>query len=108
MDSTHALKGLLVVAIVFFATVMAIGLVAMPDDPTNGPVTRPAGTPGYTHEELQRAADMTQQMSAPSANTGSPIHASDEQLALSHSAGYVQAVEQHQSDIDRMLAQGTP
>ena len=107
MDSMHALKGLLAVAVLFFASVIAIGLVAA-GDPDNRSAIRPTGTSGYTHEELQRAADMTQQMSAPNANTGSPIHIYDEQLARSQSAGYVQAVEQHQSDIDRMLAQGTP
>jgi len=51
---------------------------------------------------------MTEQMSTPNANTDSQYHAGDEQLERSQSAGYVQAVEQHQADIKRMLARGTP
>ena len=108
MDPTRALKILLIVALVFFGSVITLGVVTTPDDVTNGPATRPAAVSGYTHDELQRAADMTQQMSTPNANTGSPIHAGDEQLARSQSPGYVRAVEQHQAAIDRMLANGTP
>lgn len=108
MDSTRALKRLLFLAVAFFASVITLGLVTAPDDETNGPATRPSAVSSYSHNELQRAADMTDQMSAPSANTGSQAHAGDEQLQRSQDPGYVDALEQHQADLDRMLAQGTP
>jgi hypothetical protein len=41
-------------------------------------------------------------------NTDSPVHANDEQLVRSQDPGYVRALEQHQADIDRMLARGNP
>ncbi len=108
MDSTRALKTLMFVAVAVFGSIITLGLVTTTDNPAHRPPTRPAATAGYSHDELQRAADMTQQMSAPGANTSSSIHANDEQLARSQSPGYVQAVERHQADINRMLAEGTP
>lgn len=109
MDSTRALKRLLFLAIVVVGSALTLGILATPDDPTEAPTTRPAPVAGYTHDELQRAADMTDQMSAPSANTGSPAHAQDEQLRRSlHDPGYVEALEQHQAGLDQMLARRTP
>ena len=108
MDANRALKRLLIVAVVLVGSMVTVGLVSGPGDTTSGPSTRPAEGPGYSHNELQRAADMTQQMSTPNANTDSQYHAGDEQLERSQSTGYVQAVEQHQADIDRMLGRGTP
>lgn len=108
MDSTRAVKGLLVGAALFFGSVVTLGVITAPDDAAGVPPPRPAVS-GYSHDDLQQAADMTQQMSAPNANTGSPVHANDDELVRSlNVAGYVQAVEQHQADIDRMLARGTP
>jgi hypothetical protein len=108
MDSTRALKRLLFVAVAFFGSVITLGVVTTPDDAPSRPATRPAVVAGFSHDQLQRDADMTQQMSAPSANTGSQAHRNDGQLDRSQSPGYVEALEQHQADIDRMLAQGTP
>jgi hypothetical protein len=109
MDSTRALKRLLFLAVAVFVSVIILGVVAEPDDASDGPATRPAVASGYSHDELQRAANMTQQMSAPSANTGSQAHADDEQLRRSQQdPGYVGALEQHQAGLDAMLARGTP
>jgi len=108
MDSTRALKRLLFLAVAVIGSVIILGVVATPDDPANGPPTSPAVVADSSHEQLQRDADMTQQMSAPSANTGSQAHRNDGQLDRSQSPGYVATLEQHQADIDRMLAQGTP
>jgi hypothetical protein len=107
MDANRALKRLLIVAVVLVGSMVAASLVSGPGD-TIGPSTRPAAGAGFSHNELQRAADMTQQMSTPNANTDSQYHAGDEQLGRSQSTGYVQAVEQHQADINRMLGRGTP
>lgn len=104
MEANRTVKKLLIVAAGLFGLMVTVGVLDGPGDPTN----RPPTAPGYSHEELQRAADMTQQMSTPVANTGSTYHARDEQLQRSSSAGYVRAVEQHQTDIDRMLARETP
>jgi hypothetical protein len=108
MDSARALKRLLFLAIAFFVSVVMLGVAITPDDTNNGPTTRPATVSVYSHDELQRAADMTEQMSAPGANTGSQAHADDEQLQRSQDPGYAAALEQHQADLDRMLARETP
>jgi hypothetical protein len=109
IDSTRALKRLLFLAVGVFVSVIILGVVAEPDDASDRPATRPAVGSGYSHDELERAANMTQQMSAPSANTGSQAHADDEQLRRSQQdPGYVGALEQHQAGLDAMLARGTP
>jgi hypothetical protein len=109
MDSTRALKRLLFLAIVVVGSALTLGILATPTDPTGEPATRPAPVAGYTHDELQRGADMTDQMSAASANTGSPAHTQDEQLRRSqHDPGYVEALEEHQAGLDQMLARRTP
>lgn len=73
-----------------------------------GPVpSGPAAVSG-SHETLQNDADMTQRMSTPNADTGSPAHRGDDQLARSQNEGYVRALEEHQAQIDRMLARETP
>lgn len=108
MDADRTLKRLLIVAVAFLGLVITVGVVSGPGDATRGPSSPPAAGTSYSHDELQRAANMTQQMSTPNANTDSQYHAGDEQLERSQSAGYVQAVEQHQAGIDRMLGRGTP
>lgn len=57
------------------------------------------------HDTLQRDADMTQRMSAPSAS-GPMFNGQirDAQLDHSQSPAFIKALEQHQADIDRMLA----
>ena len=106
MDANRILTRLLIIAVAFLGLVITVGVVSGPDDTTNGRSSGPAAV--YSHNELQRAANMTQQMSTPNANTDSQYHAGDEQLQRSSSTGYVRAVEQHQADIDRRLARGTP
>ena len=106
MDSTRVLKRLLFVAVAFFGSVITLGALTTPDDAPDP--ARPAAVAGIPHDQLQADADMTQQMSAPNANTGSQAHRNDGQLDRSQSPGYVAALEQHQADIDRMLARGTP
>ena len=108
MDSTRALKRLLFVAVAFFGSVITLGVVTAPDDVPDRPATRRAVVAGSSHDQLQSDANMTQQMSAPSANTGSQAHRNDAQLDRSQSPGYLAELEQHQADIDRMLARGTP
>lgn len=105
MDANRILKRLLVIAVAFLGLVITVSAVSGPGEATPG---RSSGAAVYSHNELQRAANMTQQMSTPNANTDSPYHTGDEQLQRSSNSGYVRAVEQHQADIDRMLARGTP
>lgn len=56
------------------------------------------------HEELQVDAFMIEQMSTPSADTARQNHRRDQQLERSRDPGYLAALEQHQSDLNRMLA----
>jgi hypothetical protein len=51
---------------------------------------------------------MTQQMSAPSANTSAQVHRVDEQLARSQSPAYLQSLEEHQAGLAQMLAEPAP
>ena len=69
---------------------------------------RPAPEPAaVSHELLQNDANMTEQMSTPNASLG-PNHQQDAQLERSQESNYVRLLEQHQADVDRMLAQPTP
>jgi hypothetical protein len=99
------LRRLMVAAVVVF---VGLGLAttrgAGPDQPSNTPDTYT----GYTHEELQLDANMTQRMSVANANTDSQIHSRDPQLVRSQDPNYVRALEQHQADVDRMLARQNP
>ncbi len=74
----------------------------------NGVTTNGPSSSTVSHATLQGDANMTQQMSAPTAATGAPVHGDDPQLRRSQSSAYVRALEQHQADINRMLAQGAP
>ena len=94
------LKRLLVGVIVLF---VGLGLTT-----TRGPDDRPPASPAtqseYSHEVLQIDAAMTQQMSIPNADTGRQNHRTDPQLLRSSNENYLRSLEQHQADIDRMLA----
>lgn len=78
-----------------------------PDDPA-GSKPPASVTATYTHEVRQSDADMTQQMSAPSANTSAQFHRDDEQLVRSQNSAYLRALEQHQAGLHQMLANPTP
>lgn len=101
------MKKLVIVAVLFFGSVIALGLASEPDTTPAPASSTPGG--GYSHELLQRDANMTQRMSSPTAN--GPMQSGqvrDEQLDHSQNPAFVRALEQHQSDIDRMLARPTP
>ena len=87
-------------------TIVGLVSLTMPDDPASpGP---PASVVApYPHELLQSDADMTQQMSAPSANTSAQFHRDDDQLVRSRNSAYLRALEQHQAGLDQMLANPT-
>jgi hypothetical protein len=108
MTAHPGLKRTLVVAVLLIGSLVTLEIATGPNDPPGSRVGRPAAT-SYSHDELQRAADMAQRMSAPNANSDHPVHRDDEQLRRSRDdPGYVDALEWHQADIDRMLAQGRP
>lgn len=87
--------------------VVGLASLTTPDEPAGS--TSPASvTASYSHEVLQSDADMTQQMSAPSANTSAQFHRDDEQLVRSQNSAYLHALEQHQAGLDQMLADPTP
>lgn len=90
----------------FLGSVVALQVFYATDD--TGPVPRGPAVVSSSHETLQNDADMTQRMSTPNADTGSAAHRSDAQLERSQSSGYVRALEQHQAQIDQMLARGAP
>lgn len=108
MDPNRAVKKLMFVTVAFFGSVITVGLVTAPDDAPNGPTSSWGTAATYSHDQLRRDANMTQQMSTPNPNTGSQYHANDGQLDRSQNAGYVAALEQHQADIDQMLGRGAP
>lgn len=95
----------MVSAVVVF---VGLGLATTRDDRPDRAPTSPGTTYGYTHEELQLDTNMTQQMSTANAETGSQSHRRDAQLAQSQDPNYVRALEQHQAEIDRMLARRNP
>jgi len=96
------MKKLLIVSVLFFGSVIAIGVASEPDAT---PTPAPSSSAGYSHELLQRDADMTQRMSSPMAD--GPMQRGqvrDQQLDHSQDPAFVRALEDHQADIDRMLA----
>lgn len=98
------MKKLLLVATLLFGTAFGLGLASEPDG-TSTKATTISGGSTYSHELLQRDATMTQRMSTP--NADGPMQRGevyDAQLDHSQSPGFVRALEQHQADIDRMLA----
>jgi hypothetical protein len=104
----EAFTKLLAGAALTLGSIVALSAVAQPDERPDQRARPSAAGSIYSHEDLQRAADMTQQMSATGANTASRHHLDDEQLSGSRSLAYLQALERHQSDIDRMLARPSP
>ncbi|MFP5487039.1 MAG: hypothetical protein ACLGHQ_01865 [Acidimicrobiia bacterium] len=57
------------------------------------------------HDTLEQDALMTQRMAAP--NAAGPMftgQVQDDQLVHSQNPGFVRALEEHQANIDRMLA----
>lgn len=130
MNEMRALKRVLVGLALWSGLVVGIG-VGSSDDAGPAPAspvavtvtlttaTPPTATPptptppaasvrADAHDTLQRDAEMTQRMSAPTAS--GPMFSGqirDEQLDHSQSPGFVKALEQHQADIDRMLARPT-
>ena len=98
------MRKLLIVATLFFALVIGVGLAAQPDE-SPARATSTSGASTYSHDQLQRDAQMTQQMSA--SNADGPMQRGDvrdSQLDHSQNPAFVRALEQHQADIDRMLA----
>jgi hypothetical protein len=75
---------------------------------TRGPDDRapalPATRSEYSHEVLQIDEAMTQQMSIPTADTRRHNHRADPHLSRSSDENYLRSLEQHQAEIDRMLA----
>ena len=98
------MRKLLIVATLFLGTVIGVGLTSEPDGTPARPATSSGGST-YSHELLQRDAEMTQRMSTPAAD--GPMQRGavpDAQLEHSQDPAFVRSLEQHQADIDRMLA----
>lgn len=85
-----------------------------PTTGTSSPNVAPVGTapvapsPADDHGNLQRDAEMTQRMSAP--NASGPMFSGqirDPQLDHSQNPAFIKALEEHQADIDQMLARPT-
>ena len=100
---TKATRRLAVAGAVFFGGVMALAAATAPDGGTGGQPP-PAYVGVYDHDQLQRDAQMTQNMSSPGASTEAQYHRGDEQLRHSSDPAFVRELEAHQADIDRMLA----
>lgn len=98
-----ALRGFIVAQAILLGVVTVVAGLTAPDEPSTAPAQ--SSVSSYSHDLLQRDADMTRQMSAP--NADGPMQryqVVDPQLEHSQQAGFVPALEDHQSDIDRMLA----
>lgn len=80
------------------------------DLPVTVPTTeRVVRTPASSEDQLHQDYNMTQYMSDP--NASGPMFTgpmTDPQLQHSSNPAFVRELEQHQADIDRMLARGTP
>jgi len=98
------MRRLLIAVTLFFGSVVGLGLASEPDGAPPRAATG-SGDSGYSHELLQRDSDMTQRMSTPQADGAMQRGlVRDAQLDHSQDPGFVGALEQHQADIDRMLA----
>lgn len=131
MDEMRTLKRLLVGLALWSGLVVGIsvstsdGAPPSPASPvavTSTPTTRTASanvttaltapaaaSPVDDHDALQRDAEMTQRMSAP--NAAGPMFSGqirDAQLDHSQDPAFVKELEEHQADIDQMLARPSP
>ena len=100
---TKSLRRLIIAAVLLFGGVLTLAAVSEPGGGAGTP-SAPSYSGGYDHDQLQRDARMTQNMSTPNANTDSQYHRNDEQLSHSSNPSFVRDLEAHQADIDRMLA----
>lgn len=130
MDEMRALKRLLVSLALWSGLVVGIsvstsdGAPPAPPSPAAVTSTLTTGTPSARvtsaatapvasspvddHDTLQRDAEMTQRMSAP--NASGPMFTGqirDPQLDHSQNPAFIKALEEHQADIDQMLARPT-
>jgi hypothetical protein len=84
---------------------VSTGLAGEGSAPPSRRTTTPPSVAVTNHGQLQLDADMTQRMSTP--NAAGPMQAGkirDAQLAHSSDPAFVARLEQHQREIDRMLA----
>ena len=99
---THPFRPIALAALAFALLIAVVLLIGPQGDPTSS--IRPAGQ--TDHSVLQRDAEMTQRMSVDGPpgvmEQGRTTH--DDQLVHSSSPGFTSDLEQHQADIDRMLA----
>ncbi len=92
------------------ASIVVVSLASMSSGSGNrpspsGPSDSGSVVGAATHAQMQLDIEMTQRMSTPIAS--GPMQSgqlTDSQLQRSRDPGYVLALEQHQADIDRMLA----
>lgn len=91
------------------AAVIATPTTRAPSTDTRlAPTVPGASARADAHDTLQQDADMTQRMSAP--NASGPMFSGqirDPQLDHSQSPAFIKALEQHQAEIDQMLARPT-
>lgn len=91
------------------ATVTATPMTGTPfKNVTSAPTAPVASSRVDDHDNLQRDAEMTQRMSAPDAS--GPMFTGqirDPQLDHSQNPAFIKALEEHQADIDQMLARPT-
>ena len=100
---TKSLRRLFITAVLFLGGVLTLAAVSEPDNGAGLP-SAPSYSGAYDHDQLQRDAQMTQNMSTPNANTDSQYHRNDVQLSHSRDPAFVRDLEAHQADINRMLA----
>lgn len=106
MKEMRALKRVGISGAVLLGAILAIGAST---DLQPQPARAPTSGGNYSHEVLQGDAEMTQRMSTPTADGRMQRgETRDAQLDRSQNPGFLADLEQHQADIDRMLARPTP
>ena len=99
---TNTMRRFCLGAVLFFGGLVPLAAASGTGD---APPAPPAiSTGAYDDAVLRQDAQMTQDMSAPTANTGALVHRDDGQLARSRDPAFLRDFEAYTAQIDRMLA----
>jgi hypothetical protein len=102
------MRNRLILGAALFATWVGLGL-ASETDPTSNLPNPASSNPSFDHRMPQIDAEMTQAMGVVGGEGAMQTGAvTDDQLAHARDSAMVLALEQHQRDIDRMLARPAP
>lgn len=98
---TNTMRRFCLVAVLFFGGLVPLAAASGTGD---APSTPARSTGAYDGAVLWQDAQMTQDMSAPTADAGALVHRDDGQLARSRDPAFLRDFEAYTAQIDRMLA----